>query len=327
MNPEGIEYVQPTARAMERMKNTLFRPFDLGKWFALGFTAWLATLLEGGCSSSGGNVNMAGGNDTNGGPSIDGWSDIQDMAGSAMDSIRDQLSWIIPVAIVIVLIVAAVVVALLWVSSRGKFMFLDNVVHNRALVTQPWHEMRTLGNSLFWWRLIFSCIVIALMLILIGVPGYFLLSTFDETNMRPPWIAGLVGATTAIVLAGITLTYITLLLEDFVVPVMYKNSLSVTDAWGRVIRLHGERFSSVIGYALWRLLLSVATGILMVIVVLVTCCIAGLLFAIPYIGTVALLPVSVFFRSLALEFIRQLGSDFDVWEGAVPSPMEQLPQG
>jgi len=33
--------------------------------------------------------------------------------------------------------------------SRGKFMFLDNVVHDRAEVSQPWQDFRRLGNSLF----------------------------------------------------------------------------------------------------------------------------------------------------------------------------------
>ena len=197
MNHAAIEYANPTARAIERMKTILFRPFDLGKWFAIGFTAWLATLLDGGCSSSS-DFGISDGFGSNGDVNIDGMDDVRDMAGSAIDSVRDQMSWIVPVVLVVVLVVATIVIALLWVSSRGKFMFLDNVVHNRALVTQPWSEMRSRGNSLFWWRLIFNIAVTAVFLILIGVPGYFLFTTFDETNMQPQWIAGLVGATTAV---------------------------------------------------------------------------------------------------------------------------------
>ena len=321
MNHAAIEYVNPTARAMERMKSILFRPFDLGKWFAIGFTAWLATLLDGGCSSGG-----SGGSDSTGDFSIDSVDDLRDMAGSAIDGLRDQMAWLVPVVIVLVVVVTAIMIALLWVSSRGKFMFIDNVVHNRALVKQPWHEMRSRGNSLFWWRLFFHIAVVAILVVIIGVPGYFLLNTYDQFNMQPQWIAGLVGATTAIVLCVITLFYIAMLLQDFVVPIMYKQSISVTAAWGRVIALHGERFSSIIGYALWKMLLSITTGIAIVLIVIVTCCIAGILFAVPYIGTVVLLPVSVFFQALALEFIRQFGPDLDVWESTAP-PLPQEPGG
>jgi len=40
-----------------------------------------------------------------------------------------------------------------------------------------------------------------------------------------------------------------------------------------------------------------------------TCCIAAL----PYVGTVILLPVYVCLRAFGLRFIRQFGPDYDVW--------------
>jgi hypothetical protein len=40
--------------------------------------------------------------------------------------------------------------------------------------------------------------------------------------------------------------------------------------------------------------------------------------AIPYIGTVILLPVFVLLRSFSLLFLRQFGSDYDVWAGFTP---------
>ena len=39
-----ISFTNPYNRAWLRMKSALFGPLDLGKWFALGFTAWLAQL-------------------------------------------------------------------------------------------------------------------------------------------------------------------------------------------------------------------------------------------------------------------------------------------
>ena len=42
-----ITFVDPLSRAVERMRQILFQPFDLVKWLVLGFSAWLAGLASG----------------------------------------------------------------------------------------------------------------------------------------------------------------------------------------------------------------------------------------------------------------------------------------
>ena len=39
-----IRYIEPLSRAIERSTQICFRPFDIGKWFVLGFACWLARL-------------------------------------------------------------------------------------------------------------------------------------------------------------------------------------------------------------------------------------------------------------------------------------------
>jgi hypothetical protein len=58
-------------------------------------------------------------------------------------------------------------------------------------------------------------------------------------------------------------------------------------------------------------------------VVLVTCCCAGCLLLLPYLGTVLLLPVLVFKRAYPLYFLAQFGPEYDVFpppSAAAPSP-------
>ena len=43
-----INYTRAFDSAWERMMVILFRPFDLGKWFVIGFSAFLAGLVAGG---------------------------------------------------------------------------------------------------------------------------------------------------------------------------------------------------------------------------------------------------------------------------------------
>ena len=47
------------------------------------------------------------------------------------------------------------------------------------------------------------------------------------------------------------------------------------------------------------------------VVTCATCCIA----AIPYVGTVILLPIPVTLGAFSLLFLRQFGPDYDVWAG------------
>jgi hypothetical protein len=48
----------------------------------------------------------------------------------------------------------------------------------------------------------------------------------------------------------------------------------------------------------------------------VTCCIAGCLMALPYVGTVALLPVLVFKRSYSIYYLAQFGPAYNVFPPA-----------
>jgi len=61
---------------------------------------------------------------------------------------------------------------------------------------------------------------------------------------------------------------------------------------------------------------------MVLIVVLMTCCIAGCFMAIPYLGTVLLLPVLIFYRAYSLHFLAQFGPEYDVFppDAASPTP-------
>jgi hypothetical protein len=72
-------------------------------------------------------------------------------------------------------------------------------------------------------------------------------------------------------------------------------------------------------YCLFLIVLALATVIVACVATCATCCIT----AIPYIGTVILLPVFVLLRSFSLLFLRQFGADYDVW--ATFGPPEFFP--
>ena len=116
-----IEIFKPFVEAFELMKKILFQPFDLGKWCVIGFAAFLA-LLPGGCG---------------GGPNFNFNFPFQNLSSqktsnSAIQNIASGGAgwepWLIAVVVSIVLIILAIVVVLLWVGSRGRFIFVDCLV-------------------------------------------------------------------------------------------------------------------------------------------------------------------------------------------------------
>src|SRR5713101_176092 len=142
----AISVVSPVAPAIETTKQMLFRPFDYSKWLVLGFCAWIAHLGEGG----GPNVpNFSG---QAGGPGGGGKEGFRELG----NWIQANLPLIIGIALAIFLVALAIGLVFTWLSSRFKFIFVDNIIHDRAAVVAPWREFIREGNSLFWFRFLFG---------------------------------------------------------------------------------------------------------------------------------------------------------------------------
>jgi hypothetical protein len=67
-------------------------------------------------------------------------------------------------------------------------------------------------------------------------------------------------------------------------------------------------------YCLFWIVLALASAMVGCVAACATCCIV----AIPYVGTVILLPVFVLLRSFSLLFLRQFGPEYDVWTTSMP---------
>jgi hypothetical protein len=284
----------------------LFRPFDIAKWFALGFSAWLATLGQGGCGSGGGG-NIPG--DTGGG-------EMAEAAEEIGAFVRAYLPIILTVLVIVVLIGAVIGLVLLWINSRGQFMLLSNVARNRSDIKAPWRAYQREGDSLFLWRLVFSLVCLLLALLILGAGVLMALPAISSRSFGPSVVLAIVVTVLLFICYGIVVGSVTVLLQDFVVPIMYVQRLRTTAAWRVFMGLFGPNFWRFVLYLLVRLGLDLAAGVVILLVVLCTCCCAGIVLAIPYLGAVLLLPYTVFFRALGVEYLRQYGAAYD----ALPTP-------
>ncbi|MGH7994053.1 MAG: DUF7544 domain-containing protein, partial [Limisphaerales bacterium] len=139
-----------------------------------------------------------------------------------------------------------------------------------------------------------------------------------------PDVAGIMTAVVlglAFVIVAVVLAIIGKFMVDFVVPIMFLRGGKCWAAWKEFYGLLSAHPGQFALYILFQIVLSMAIGMLVLLVILVTCCIAGCLMALPYLGTVLLLPVLIFKRAYPLYYFAQYGPQYDVFPPPPAPPM------
>ncbi len=293
MNAPSI--LAPLSPAWSATKATLFRPFNLNRWMGLGFTAWVALIGQSGCS-------------------IDIPIDSEETKTSMVflgEQLWDRYAGLITAGLVALAVLALLTGLLLaWLRCRGAFMFLDNVVRQRHEVAVPWQRSRPAGNALFRWTLGFA-LAAALGLALALTP---LLALLPAHGPLTPPIA--IGLTAPLVLIWVVVVlYVRLFLDDFVVPLMWRDGLSPRLAWRKFYTLFQPVPLTFIGYGLFQTAMALLLMLILFVGGCLTCCCLFVILALPVVWAIILLPALLFLRLYSLEFLRQFGPDCDVWEG------------
>jgi hypothetical protein len=288
-----IEIFKPFGEAFELMKRILFQPFDLKKWLVIGFAAWLANLGGRG----GGNFSYP------------------DKRHEEVHKFNETIGQIPqPVLItgicILVCLILALIVVVAWLRARGRFILMDCVVRNRAAIVEPWKEFRGEGNSFF----LFSLVVMVMLIAVTMVAGLVLIVPFIPWHSHgQPGVGFWIGLSVFVFFA-VCFAFVWALASQLMVPIMYRQRCRARLAFARVVDLVSSYPGPILLYVLFLLLLGVAAVMLSCAVTCATCCIA----AIPYVGTVILLPIPITLVAFSLLFLRQLGPDYDVWSGFTP---------
>lgn len=305
----ALSVVDPVNAAIEQARRVCFRPFDIGKWFIVGFCAFLAAFVEGGANVPT-NFNFQSG----GGPS--GKSFAEDLR-TGIDWIQAHLA-ILAIIGLFVLIVGLVLGALfIWLGSRGQFMFIDNIARNRGAVIAPWKEYRKEGDSLFWFHFLFGLAVLAAILAVPVGAIFIALPDIQTQKFGSAAGTGLAVGISGFLVVVLFSALVNLFLNDFVVPIMYLRRIGVMEAWRefRTSMLAGH-VGTFVAYVLFKILISIPVGLLMALLICCTLCIG----VIPYVGThVLMLPLHVFWRSYSLGFIEQFGPEWRIF-----SPVDEV---
>jgi hypothetical protein len=293
----NISYLEPLRRAWARMVRMLFRPFRGEVWFVLGFAAFLSEYLSWGFSGSRSGFHM---------------HRHAEFPHAALVKLVEFLSNPFAVALILWIVIAALAIAVLftWISSRGMFIFLDNVAHERRGIVEPWRRFKRLGNSLFLWRLGFHVVFLLAVgaILFSALPSLVALARTENPDITQ--LLTLLPLFLMMLPVALAIMYVQLLLTSFVVPIMYRHDLSVTAAWSRFLQLFSQHLMSFILYGLFVLVLGMFVGAAVVGFGFATCCIGFLLLSLPYIGSVVLLPIEVTARAFGPEFLAQFGPEY-----------------
>jgi len=318
-NTGGVSVLEPIGRAINRTRQILFDPFNLEKWFVIGFCAWLAGL---GSGRGGFNLPL-------------NFRSRTPHCAPGLDPIKRELNsfltpalpWLIPAGVMAVVIVLAIALLVVWLKSRGQFMFLNGIVHNRAAVSEPWTTYKNEGNSLFGFKFVVWLAAFTLTLTAV-VPLIIIYAAFARTDFKVLLVGPMVGAgflLLGLFLLGLLYSLVSVLTDDFVVPVMMLRRCGVISAWKECLTLLLNNVGGFILYLLIIFAAGIALGILTSMIIFTAfccfCCVSWVFF-IPFVGgylfSVLLLPLSVWRRSYAVLFLAQFGPAYDVFTLAVP---------
>jgi len=310
-----INFSRAFDTAWERMVIILFRPFDPGKWFVIGFSAFLAGLMQGGNGFNGGsfnnfsNINKPGTNNQL--PSFD-IHQLHSHLSHLMMGV--QVGMIIVIAAVVFFIVFAVLLVFYWLGAHGQFLFLDNIVRNRGAVSWPWQQYFRQANSLFGFYVLLIVLSFAVFLPILGIALVMCIPLFQQNRWPVSGeIAGFVVLGMVYMALAIIFSILLFTFREFGVPLMFRRGILARPAFMESLKLIRDYPGSVFVFILLRIALAIAVAILSIL----TCC-ACCIGLIPYLGTVAILPGLIYIRCFTLDCLAQFGPDYDVWTIDVP---------
>ena len=244
--PAKIEILAPFGAAFDWMKAMLFRPFDLVRWLTIAFAAFIT-----GSWGSGANFRWKQWSRGN-------WSYRMHRYGDFSDGSIPE--WLIALIVVGVLFAIVLAFVWLWVTARGRFIFTDCIVKNRAAIAEPWREYRREGNSYFLFSLVvaFGIILLTILLVVVIVLPLGLFSHRHDAAIN----FGL--ALIPLISFGfifVLLILVVALISSLMVPVMYRRRCLAREAFVDMARLIFHNPAPFVLFVLFMIALAVGVAV------------------------------------------------------------------
>lgn len=302
--------VSPIEAAREAIAHTrrIVFPVRLETWIVLGFLAFLDQCGRTGWNS-GANWSLGDGR----GRGEEAAREV--FAGGVPSAIDAALAWLSAHLVLVVasaiagfLVVTGVLALVMWINARGTFMYLDAVASGRAEVKRPWREHGPAASTYFAWRL---GIVLAAFLVVLTIASLALVSVVAAVRSGPEWwsrwplVLALAPVVLVLLFALPLLALAGVALRDFVAPLQISAALTCGQAVRVFEGLLVAHPGAFVIYLLLKIVLLVATAVVVLVGGCLTCCLGFL----PVVCQTLFQPLFFFERAWPLFLLRQMGHD------------------
>jgi hypothetical protein len=369
MGSRTIAMTKLIQKSIDRTGMVLFKPFSVRKWIALIFVAFLAgALSSGGGASNPFQRNRNQKQEASQTPATQtsaanqatakvssAATTPQPPAPTPLQNLQNPIPAIFLIGITGFIFMVLMMILFSWLGARFKFVWLHDNIKNASEIKAPFREYKTEGNSLFKFFIFFGLGVLTYFIILGGI-GLFLAFVLDA--FRPGYVWSFQSGLLVFGVPGIlifislfVLSFIGLLVEDIILPIMILDRVHFKEAWQRASKIYKENAGDLWLYYFVKLGLGILSGIAETILILIALfallliglvvfgffyvlavglfkanaifIVIAILLGIPY-GIVSIvtlmgmtLPIAVFFKSLALYYLTSLNV------GYVPLRLEE----
>jgi hypothetical protein len=246
--------------AINRTKSLLW-PFKLGLWLRIAVISFFV-----GGTGAGFNFH-AGGSSPGGVPGVN----ILGVGNSLLSNV--VFNYLLIVAAILIFVLA------MWLlGAIFQFVFVDCLRTGEVSLRRYFGPRTGKGFSLFLFQLGLGLIIF----LIIAVPVALLILAGGGFASGVPSLAVIPGFLllfAAILLIALFMGLIMLFTIDFVVPIMIRDDCGVIDGWHTCWGIIRTEWKQALVYAITKFLLGIATGIIMLIVVII----AALVIAIPFV--------------------------------------------
>jgi hypothetical protein len=254
MPVSAVDVISP---AFVRMRQHLFRPFQLSQWFRLAIVGFLAGEMGGGGLSG----------RFPSGPSSQSGSIFQGMTlpfgGGPL---------FIVALCLLALLVVVLGIAFIYVSSRMRFVLFDSVLAGECRIRDFWRRRGDVALRYFVWQLLFVLCVVIGMILLFGIGIGFAFGMGWLSSPRDHVLPLVLGGVLLILifLASIFIVgVVQVLIKDFVVPQMAFDKVSVGEGWRRLLTMMKAEKGGYAGYIGMKIVLSFAAAVIFFVATLI----------------------------------------------------------
>ena len=286
-------------QAFDHTRRHLF-PFRFERWLALGFVAFLdqcGRTQAGFARFPGGLPDHGGGHGGGGGP------------GPVLSDIGAWLAAHVMVVMALAAVVLVVILCLtalvLWINSRGVFMYVDNVATGRADVSRPWREHTAKADSYFAWSFGLTVGVLTGGIVLLLAAALVAIRMARGHGSVAAGIAALVVLVGVFLVLALFAGLASLAMRDFVAPLQMKTASSCGTAVALFLGLLRAHPGTFLVYVLLKIVFALVLSFALLVAACLTCCCA----LIPVVTQTILQPFFYFERAWSLCLLRQLGYD------------------